>query len=50
MGETQLGVTLSDKEVDAIVTFFDALNGKMPEVTYPTLPAVTTATPKPEAK
>lgn len=50
MGETQLGIDLSDKEVDAIVTFFGALDGKMPEVVYPTLPAVTVATPKPDAK
>ena len=47
MGETQLGIDLSDKEIDAIVTFFGALDGKMPQVTYPQLPAVTQSTPKP---
>ena len=50
MGETQLGVELSDKEINAIVTFFGALDGKMPKVTYPTLPAVTMTTPKPDLK
>jgi cytochrome c peroxidase len=50
MGETQLGIDLSDKEINAIVTFFGALNGKMPEITYPTLPAVTSTTPKPDTK
>jgi cytochrome c peroxidase len=49
MGETQLGVKLTDKEIDSIVTFFGALDGKVPTVTYPVLPAVTAATPKPEA-
>ncbi len=47
MGETQLGTTLSDKEVDAIAEFFKALDGKMPKITYPHLPAVTAKTPKP---
>ena len=50
MGETQLGVELSNEDVDAIVTFFKALDGKMPNITYPHLPAVTASTPKPEAK
>jgi len=49
MGETQLGVELSNEDVDAIVTFFKALDGKMPNITYPHLPAVTASTPKPEA-
>jgi cytochrome c peroxidase len=50
MGETQLGITLSDKEVDSIVTFFTAVEGKIPEVVYPSLPAVTITTPKPILK
>jgi len=48
MGETQLGATLTDKEVASIVTFLKALDGKKPEVLYPQLPAVTADTPKPE--
>jgi len=47
MGETQLGVTLTDDEVNSIATFFKSLNGKMPNIEYPHLPAVTNATPKP---
>jgi len=50
MGETQLGIDLSEKEVNEIVTFFSALDGKTPEVIYPQLPAVTTTTPKPDMK
>jgi cytochrome c peroxidase len=49
MGETQLGINLTDDEVKDIATFFKALDGKMPTVEYPHLPAVTTSTPKPEA-
>ena len=49
MGETQLGVELSEKEVNAIVKFFGALNGHLPVIVYPTLPASTLKTPKPDA-
>lgn len=48
MGETQLGVKLSEKEVNSIVDFFGALNGRLPVVVYPVLPSVTNATPKPD--
>jgi cytochrome c peroxidase len=48
MGETQLGTTLTDKEVNAIAVFLKSLDGDMPTVIYPKLPAVTESTPKPE--
>ena len=48
MGETQLGMTLTDKETSSIVTFLKALDGEMPTITYPKLPAVTSTTPKPD--
>ena len=48
MGETQLGVTLTNKETQSIVTFLQALEGAIPTITYPKLPAVTASTPKPE--
>ena len=48
MGETQLGVTLTDKEVSSIGTFLKSLDGEMPTITYPKLPAVTATTPQPE--
>jgi cytochrome c peroxidase len=48
MGETQLGVNLNEKEVNSIATFFKALNGASPKITYPKLPAVTLKTPKPD--
>ena len=47
MGETQLGKTLSEKEINSIVTFLKTLDGKKPEITYPTLPNSTKDTPKP---
>ncbi len=47
MGETQLGADLNDKEVSSIVTFLKALDGEIPTITYPKLPAVTATTPKP---
>ena len=49
MGETQLGMELNDKETASIVTFLKALDGEMPTIIYPKLPAVTADTPKPEA-
>lgn len=48
MGETQLGMKLTDKEVESIETFLKALSGEKPEVTYPKLPARTAATPLPD--
>lgn len=50
MGETQLGIELSDKEVAGIETFLKALNGTKPDVSYPQLPARTDATPLPSMK
>jgi cytochrome c peroxidase len=47
MGETQLGVKISDEEAEKIKTFFGALTGKKPEIRYPELPASTNDTPKP---
>jgi len=38
MGETQLGKELSDKEVQFIVSFLNALTGDKPKVEYPILP------------
>jgi len=49
MGETQLGVKLTDKEIAGIETFLKALNGKKPAVEYPILPARTDATPLPDS-
>lgn len=50
MGETQLGMDLSDKEVASIKAFFTALTGKKPKIVYPVLPPVTEKTPRPVAK
>ena len=47
MGSVQLGIEISDKEADEIVTFLKALKGKKPVVVYPVLPESTLDTPKP---
>ena len=47
MGETQLGVKISDKEAKKIKAFFGALTGKKPYVRYPMLPASNEKTPTP---
>ena len=38
MGETRLGKELSDKEVQSIVSFLNALTSDKPKVEYPILP------------
>ena len=48
MGQSQLGVKLTGKEVDSIVAFLGSLTGEQPRVTLPILPPSTAATPKPE--
>lgn len=50
MGTTQLGVKISDEEAAKIVTFFGALKGRKPEISYPQLPESTSKTPKPDFK
>ncbi|MWV61248.1 c-type cytochrome [Helicobacter saguini] len=47
MGRIQLGVAISDKEAESIATFFKALDGELPKVSYPTLPASTNKTKTP---
>ncbi len=48
MGRIQLGVAITDKEAASIETFFGALEGKKPAITFPMLPASTATTPKPD--
>jgi len=47
MGSAQLGATLSDEEAGDIVAFLTALNGDLPKVVHPLLPARSATTPKP---
>ena len=49
MGWNQLGITLTDEERSKIATFLRALDGRLPEITYPVLPPSTQATPRPDA-
>ena len=48
MGRIQLGVKLSEKDVDSIEEFMKALEGRKPTVIYPMLPSSTEKTPKPD--
>jgi cytochrome c peroxidase len=48
MGATQLGIKLTDKEVDSIVAFLKTLTGQPPHIEYPILPVRTDATPRPK--
>ena len=48
MGRIQLGADLSKKDVDAIATFLQALEGRKAPVVYPMLPSSTSSTPKPD--
>ena len=43
-------INLNDKEIDKIVLFFNALEGRKPKVDFPQLPKSTNTTPKPDAK
>jgi len=47
MGSVQLGMKLTDGEVDRIVDFLGALTGEQPEVVYPILPPNGPDTPRP---
>ncbi len=51
MGETQLGIKLTDDEVDKIVAFLNSLTGEIPKdaLKLPVLPPSTPETPKPKA-
>ena len=48
MGKIQLGLKISDKEANEIVTFLNSLTGKKPDISYPQLPVITEKTPKPD--
>lgn len=48
MGSSQLGITLTAKEVDDITAFLDTLTGQQPHIVYPILPPSVAATPRPK--
>jgi cytochrome c peroxidase len=48
MGASQLGITLTDAEIDHITAFLHALTGEQPQVVYPTLPPSVATTPRPQ--
>lgn len=47
MGSAQLGIELSDDDIDKIASFLLTLTGEQPRVEYPILPPNTDDTPKP---
>jgi len=48
MGSSQLGISLTDDQVNALVAFFRATTGTQPTIEYPILPPITDKTPKPK--
>ncbi|HEX2941446.1 MAG TPA: cytochrome-c peroxidase [Rhodopila sp.] len=48
MGASQLGIKLSDNDIDQITAFLKSLTGEQPKVTLPILPPSVAATPRPE--
>jgi cytochrome c peroxidase len=48
MGSAQLGIELSDAEVDRITAFLHSLTGEQPQVVYPILPPSVATTPRPQ--
>ncbi len=48
MGSSQLGIPLTDDEVNNITAFLDSLTGQLPKVIYPILPPSTVGTPRPK--
>lgn len=48
MGNTQLGMTISDEEANKIVTFLKTLKGDKGDISYPQLPESSATTPKPD--
>lgn len=48
MGNSQLGVKLTDAEVDQNTAFLDSLTGEQPQVTLPILPPSVAGTPQPK--
>ena len=47
MGSSQLGIALTDDQVNAIVAFLKTTTGTQPKVEYPILPPITDKTPRP---
>jgi cytochrome c peroxidase len=48
MSASQLGIHLTDAEIDQITAFLDSLTGEQPRVTYPILPPSGADTPQPQ--
>ncbi len=48
MGSAQLGISLTDNQINKIVKFLKTTTGEQPRVEYPILPPITDKTPKPK--
>jgi cytochrome c peroxidase len=47
MGASQLGIELTDDEIDKITAFMHTLTGEQPQIVYPILPPSVATTPRP---
>jgi len=48
MARSQMGIELSEQEIDRIVAFLGSLTGEQPQITYPVLPPSVADTPRPK--
>ena len=48
MGESQLGLKLSEGEINNVTEFLKSLTGRQPEVVLPILPPSVATTPRPQ--
>jgi cytochrome c peroxidase len=48
MGASQLGIQLTNDEIDKITAFLESLTGDQPKVVYPILPPSVASTPQPQ--
>ena len=48
MGSAQLGISLTEKEAEKIVSFLNTTTGVQPKLEYPILPMITKTTPRPK--
>jgi cytochrome c peroxidase len=48
MGATQLGIELTEEEIDYLTAFMNSLTGRQPQIVYPILPPSVASTPRPK--
>ncbi len=48
MGSSQIGIQLTEQEIDQLAAFMHALTGEQPKILYPILPPSVASTPRPK--